>query len=176
MVSSLRLEAEHGLGVVAAFERVHAWSVAEYVVTTFIAAPPEHVFDRWTDLDRLADWTGGVTRVTDRVGSLDEAGARYTVWFGRMASPTTVIEVERPRHFRTRFGNLILKGESDAMFTPEGDGTRIQQVIRTRGLVSAVFGRIFATGSYHGSFRGELEQFRVLVENEAKGHGSASSQ
>ena len=151
-------------GLVVAAERVHAWTMAEYVVTTLVAAPPEHVFDMWTDLDRFHEWIGGVTRVTDRIGSLDEAGARYTVWFGGMASPTTVIEVERPHHIRTRFGNLILKGESDARFTPEGDGTRIVQVIRTRGLVSAVFGRIFATGSYEGSFRGELERFRVLVE------------
>ena len=88
--------------------------MAEYVVTTLVAAPPEHVFDMWTDLDRFHEWIGGVTRVTDRIGSLDASGARYTVWFGGMASPTTVIEVERPHHIRTRFGNLILKGESDA--------------------------------------------------------------
>lgn len=79
----------------------------------------------WTDLDRVPECTSGVTRVTDRLGSLDEAGARYTVWFGRMASPTTVIEVARPHHIRTRFGNLILQGDSEARFTPEGDGTRI---------------------------------------------------
>lgn len=140
--------------------------MAEYAVTTLVAAPPEQVFDMWIDLDRLPEWVGGVKRVTDRVGSLDEVGARYTVWFGRMASPTTVIEVARPHHIRTRFGNLILKGESDAMFTPEGNGTRIRQVFRTRGLVAAIFGRIFATGSYPGSFRGELERFRLLVESQ----------
>ena len=136
-----------------------------YELTTVVAAPPERVFDAWTDLDRMGDWVGGVTRVTDRVGAIDEAGARYTVWFGRMSSPTTVIEVERPRHIRTRFGNVILKGESEATFTAEGDGTRIRQVIATRGFVSAVFGRLFSAGSYEGSFRGELEKFRRLVES-----------
>lgn len=136
-----------------------------YALTTLVAATPERVFDAWTDLDRMRDWVGGVTRVTDRIGPIDEAGARYTVWFGRMASPTTVIEVERPVHIRTRFGNMILKGESDATFTPEGDGTRIRQMIETRGFVSAVFGRLFATGSYEGSFQGELERFRELVES-----------
>jgi uncharacterized protein YndB with AHSA1/START domain len=139
--------------------------VGRYELTTVVAAPPDLVFDAWTDLDRMHEWVGGVTGVTDRVGAIDEVGARYTVRFGRMSSPTTVIEVERPVRFRTRFGNLILKGESKATFTPEGDGTRIRQVIETRGFVSAVFGRLFATGSYEGSFRGELEKFRRLVES-----------
>jgi hypothetical protein len=59
-------------------------------------------FDVWTDLDRLHDLNAPVTGVFDRSGSLDEAGARYIVRFGRMASPTTVVEVERPHHIRTR--------------------------------------------------------------------------
>lgn len=42
--------------------------------------------------------------------------------FGRMASPTEILAVDRPRHIRTRFGNRILKGESDVRFVPEGQG------------------------------------------------------
>lgn len=143
--------------------------MATYRVSTFVAAPPERVFATWTDLDRFHEWIGGVTRVTDRVGSIDEAGSRYTVWFGRMASPTEILAVERPRHIRTRFGNAILKGESDVTFGAEDGGTRIRQVFMTRGFVSAIFGRLFATGSYRGSFRGELEAFRKLVERETTG-------
>lgn len=143
--------------------------MATYTLTTVVAAPLERVFDAWTDLDRFHEWIGGVTRVTDRIGLIDEAGASYTVWFGKMASPTTVTEVQRPTHIRTRFGNMILKGETDVTFTPESGGTRIRQVIQTRELVAAVFGRIFATGSYKGSFRGELESFRALVENGRSG-------
>jgi uncharacterized protein YndB with AHSA1/START domain len=143
--------------------------MATYRLSTFVAAPPERVFATWTDLDRFHEWTEGVSRVTDRVGSIDEAGSRYTVWFGRMASPTEVLAVERNRHFRTRFGNAILKGESDVTFIPEDGGTRIDQVFVTRGFVAAVFGRIFATGSYRGSFRGELEEFRKLVERDESG-------
>ncbi|MDP9936394.1 hypothetical protein J2T11_002757 [Paenarthrobacter nicotinovorans] len=105
--------------------------------------------------------------MTDRVGSTDQAGSSYTVWFGRMASPTVVIAAERPRHIRTKFGNAILKGESDVTFTPEGGGTRIQQVFETRGLVATVVGRLFATGSYRGSFRAELETFRAMVERDS---------
>ena len=143
--------------------------MATYRVSTFVAAPPERVFATWTDLDRFHEWIGGVSRVTDRFGSVDEAGSRYTVWFGRMASPTEILAVERPWHIRTRFGNAILKGESDVTFEAEGGGTRIHQVFVTRGFVAATFGRLFATGSYRGSFRGELEAFRKLVERETTG-------
>ena len=140
--------------------------MAEYRFSILIHATPQRVFDAFTDLDRMPEWIGGVARVTDRSGPIDRPGTRYTVWFGRMRSPTEILEVERPRHFRTRFGNLILKGESDVTFEPEGEGTRLTQVFRTRGAVSAIFARLFATGSFKGSFRGELEAFRRIVESD----------
>lgn len=141
--------------------------MAEHRFSIDIAAPPERVFGLWMDLDRMTEWVGGVTRVTDVSGPIDVAGTRYTVWFGPMKSPTEILEVERPRHVRTRFGNLILKGESDARFDPTPDGTRLTQVLRTRGVISALAARLFATGSYEGSFRGELEAFRRIAEREA---------
>ena len=140
--------------------------MAEYRFSILVHASPQRVFDAFTDLDLMARWVGGVKRVTDRTGPVDRPGTRYTVWFGPMRSPTEVLEVEPPRHIRTRFGNVILKGESDVTFEPEGDGTRLSQVFRTRGIVSAIFARIFASGSYSGSFQGELEAFRRIVEGE----------
>jgi uncharacterized protein YndB with AHSA1/START domain len=140
--------------------------MAEHRLTISIAAPPDRVFELWMDLDRMKDWVGGVTRVTDVTGPIDEPGTRYTVHFGPMKSPTEIIEVERPRHVRTRFGNLILKGESEVWLEAEGDGTRLTQTFRTRGVVSAITGRLFAAGSYDGSFQGELEEFRRIVEGE----------
>ena len=86
-----------------------------------------------------------------------------------MKSPTEILEVDRPHRVRTRFGNLILKGESDVRLEPTPDGTRLTQVFRTRGIISAITGRLFAAGSYEGSFRGELEQFRSIAEREATG-------
>ena len=141
--------------------------MAEHRMSIDIAAPAERVFALWMDLDRMSEWVGGVTRVTDVSGPIDVAGTRYTVRFGPVKSPTEILEVERPHHVRTRFGNVILKGESDVRFdsTPNG-GTRLTQVLRTRGLVSAVMARIFAAGSYEGSFKGELEAFRTIVEGE----------
>jgi uncharacterized protein YndB with AHSA1/START domain len=143
--------------------------MAEHRISTFIAASPDRVFATWMDLDRMKEWVGGVTKVTDVTGPIDQAGTRYTVHFGPMKSPTEIIEVERPHHVRTRFGNAILKGESEVWLEAEGDGTRLDRTFRTRGIVSAITGRLFAAGSYKGSFEGELDDFRKIVEREASG-------
>jgi uncharacterized protein YndB with AHSA1/START domain len=141
--------------------------VPTYSFSTHVAAPIEVVFDLWTNLDRMGEWVGGVTRVTDVSGPVDRVGTRYTTWFGRMKSPTEVIEAERPRLFATRFGNAILRGTNRTVLEPDGDGTRISETFQTVGLMSAISARIFATGSYRGSFQGELEAFARLAEAEA---------
>lgn len=135
-----------------------------YRFETRTGASPERAFELWTDLQRMKEWVGGVTKVTDVSGPVDRAGTTYTVWFGGMKSRTTVLEAQRPRLFRSRFGNLILKGENVATFEPDGTGTVIRQEMRTRGIVAAIFGRLFASGSYRGSFQGELEAFARLAE------------
>jgi len=141
-------------------------SMSVYRLSILIDASPERVFAFWTDLDRLPLWVGGVTRVTDLTGPIDQPGTRYAVWFGRMRSQTEILEVERPAHIRTRFGNVVLKGESDVTFQARDGGTLLTQEFRTRGVVSAIFARLFATGSWQGSFRGELETFRRIVEQQ----------
>jgi uncharacterized protein YndB with AHSA1/START domain len=133
----------------------------------FAAAPPERVFDLWIDLDRMKEWVGGVTKVTDVSGPVDRVGTTYIVRFGKMKSPTTVLEAERPRRFKTRFGNWIMRGVNTTTFEPEGDGTRIVEDFQTEGLTSAIVARIFALGSYKGSFQGELNDFARLAEREA---------
>lgn len=135
-------------------------------LSVHVAAPPEQVFDLWTDLDRMKEWVGGVTKVTDVTGPVDRAGTRYTVWFGGMRSKTEVLEADRPRFFRTRFGNSILRGEASARFEPEGDGTRVDQEFRTAGLIAAIAAWIFAQGSYRGSFQGELNAFAKIAERD----------
>ena len=138
--------------------------MATYRFSIVINAAPESVFAAWTDLDRMPEWVGGVTGVSDLSGPIDRPGTRYTVHFGSMTSPTEIVDVERPRHIRTRFGNRILRGESDVRFEPLGSATRLTQELHTRGVVPAIAARIFATGSWSGSFRGELKTFRRLVE------------
>ncbi|MBI3745242.1 MAG: SRPBCC family protein [Chloroflexi bacterium] len=145
--------------------------MSRHTFTTHVAAPIEVVFDLWTNLDRMREWVGGVTRVTDISGPVDRAGTRYTTWFGKMKSPTEVIDAERPRRFATKFGNAILRGTNRTVLEPDGDGTRITQTFETVGLISAISARIFAAGSYRGSFQGELEAFARLAEAEVAANG-----
>ncbi|MEO6208359.1 MAG: SRPBCC family protein, partial [Candidatus Limnocylindrales bacterium] len=84
-----------------------------------VAAPPERVFGLWTDLDRMKDWVGGVTRVSDLTGPVAQAGTSYTVWFGPMANRTEVLEADPPHFLRTRFGTRLLAGESSARFVAD---------------------------------------------------------
>ena len=142
-------------------------------LSAHVVASPEHVFGVWIDLDRMKDWVGGVTRVSDVSGPVAQAGTTYTVWFGRLASRTEVLEADPPRFLRTRFGNGLLAGESSVRFEPEGDGTRIDQEFQTVGLIPNIMGRIFAMGSYRGSFQGELNEFaRIAASEELTAPGS----
>lgn len=141
--------------------------MGEYRFSIHVAAPPEQVFDLWVNLDRAHEWIRGLTSITDRVGNPGTTGATYVARFGPVRSPTTVLAAERPRRVVTKFGNWYLRGENEATFTPEGDGTRLQQTFRTDGFIPAITARIFASGSYQGSFQGELEHFARLAEAEA---------
>ena len=131
-----------------------------------IDAPPEVVFDLWTNLERQHEWVGGVTDVIDVTGPVDVAGTNYTVMFGRTRSPTQVLEAERPRRFVVQFGNWILRGRNAAPFEPEDSGTRLSVTLDTEGLFPAIMARIFSLGSWRGSFRGELAHFARIVETE----------
>ena len=141
--------------------------MGDYRFSVHVAASPEQVFDLWVNLDRAHEWIRGLTSITDRVGDPGTTGATSVTHFGPVRSPTTVISAERPRHIVTKFGNWYLRGENEATFTPEGDGTRLEQVFRTVGMIPAITARIFASGSYQGSFKGELEHFARLAEAEA---------
>ena len=137
-----------------------------YRFETRTNASPERAFDLWTNVERMHEWVEGVTKVTDVSGPVGTTGSTYTVWFGRMKSPTVVLEAERPKRFRSKFGSVILRGENVATFEPDGAGTLIKQEFRTQGVIAAIFGRIFAGGSYRGSFQGELNAFARLAERE----------
>ena len=105
--------------------------MAHYEFTVDIAAPIEQVYDLWTNPERMSEWIEGITKVTDVTGPPGQAGTRYTVWFGRMRSPTEILEAARPRHLKTRFGNRMLRGQTDVTFEPTASGTRLTQEFRT---------------------------------------------
>jgi uncharacterized protein YndB with AHSA1/START domain len=150
--------------------------MGEYRFSVYVAAPPEQVFDLWVNLDRAHEWIRGLTSITDRVGEPGTTGATYVTRFGPVRSPTTVLSAERPRRVVTKFGNWYLRGENEATFTREGDGTRLDQTFRTVGIIPAITARIFASGSYQGSFKGELEHFRRIAEAEAAEPSAAPTQ
>ena len=135
-----------------------------YRLTTHVNAPRERVFALWTDLDRAHEWIRGLTKITDRTGPPDQKGSTYTSWFGTMKSPTEVLDVQRPRFIRTRFGSKLLRGVTEATFEPDGNGTRIVQVFHTQGVIPGIAGWLFSKGSWKGSFKGELEHFREIAE------------
>lgn len=143
--------------------------MGEYSFTVHVKAPPDTVYRLFTDLDRMAEWVEGVTRVTDVSGPPGRTGSSYTVWFGRMRSPTRILEADPPHRITSRFGNTMLRGEMEATFDAVGDGTTLTQTFRTEGIIPAIAARIFATGSWRGSFRGELDTFVRLAEREAGG-------
>lgn len=141
--------------------------MARHTAIATIKAPIGVVFDLWTNLARMGEWVGGVTRVSDVSGPVARVGTRYTVWFGRMASPTEVLEADRPHLFATRFGNRLLRGTSRAVFEEVDGSTRLTQVFETVGRVSAISSWLFSRGSYAGSFQGELNHFARLAEEAA---------
>ena len=143
-------------------------TVAKYTISTHISAPPEHVFALWTNTQRMGEWVGGVTGVSDISGPIHRVGTTYVVHFGPMKSPTEVLEADPPRRFVTRFGSWVLRGVSSATFAPDDDGTRVTQEFETVGRISAISSWLFSRGSYEGSFRGELEKFGRIAEGEAR--------
>lgn len=141
--------------------------MARYRLSADIAAPIDMVFDLWTNLERAPEWIEGLTKVTDATGPYDQVGTRYTSWFGKMRSPSEVLEAERPRRIRIRFGSWLLGGENEATLETIATGTRLTQEFRTEGIIPAIAAWVFAHGSFKGSFRGEIETFVRIVEREA---------
>jgi len=144
--------------------------MASYLFRVDIDAPREHVFNMWVDLDRAPEWIEGLAGDSDGSGPPDQAGRTDVASFGSGSSSlSTVLEAERPRYIRVAFGSWLLRGENVATFEEIDSGTRLSQEFRLRGLMSRISGRIFATGSYRGSFRGELQAFKRMCEREEDG-------
>ena len=147
-----------------------------YSFTVEIAAPRDEVYALWINLDRAHEWIEGMAGITDLSGPPDQVGTTYVVKFGSWAkSPTRVIEADPPRLLTVAFGTWLLRGTQSARFEENGLGTRLSQTFRTNGVIPAIAGRIFATGSYKGSFRGELNRFKEICEREAQSRATGAT-
>ncbi len=144
--------------------------MGRYTYTIEVEAPQELVYALWTDLDLMKTWVGGVSKVSPPSGPMDQAGTRYTVFFGKARSETEIVDVDPPRLFMTRFGNVYLRGTNRTQVVPvyaNGERSRITQTFVTDGFLPDIVGRIFGHGSYRGSFLGELRHFGRIAEAEA---------
>ena len=142
--------------------------MGRYTYTIDIDAPPELVFELWTDLDLMKTWIGGVSGASTPTGPIDQVGTRYTIYFGKFGSETEVIDAERPKRFGTKSGTAWMQLTNHGTFEPNGAGTRLTQNMHVYGhVVSRFFGWVFSRGSYRGSFLGELRHFGRIAEAEA---------
>ena len=102
---------------------------------TFVAAPPERVFDLARDIDAHVASTPGTDEraVAGKTSGLLELGDEVT-WqarhFGVIQRLTSRITAfDRPRHFRdTMVRGAFRRFDHDHFFAPEGDGTRCRDV------------------------------------------------
>ena len=95
-------------------------------VSADIGAPPDRVFDLYTDAKRVGEWQTGV-RTVEATGSLAEVGTRWTVRYnGPFSVKGTILEVERPSSHRQRFKEMLglVDCTTTAQFVQSGNGTR----------------------------------------------------
>ena len=69
-----------------------------------------------------------------------------------MKSPTEVLDVERPRFIRTRFGSALLRGENERPSSRKVKA-HASRSIPDRGVIPAIAGSIFSKGSWKGSLQ-----------------------
>lgn len=146
-------------------------------------APTEALF-LWADLDRVTAWMRGVRRVSDVAGRPNRPdftlpghttplviapGSRYTLWFRLGPVRHEVLSVDDPAStatHRTRLEGRFRRGEMLVTFEPEVSGSLVTLQVRTDGLLPRIAGRVLATGSFPGTFRGHLRSFARLAERE----------
>jgi uncharacterized protein YndB with AHSA1/START domain len=127
----------------------------------WIAAPPETVYDLYTDLDRINEWQEGNPQITDVSGDpRTEAGSTYVSRRGRFASRFEVMAADRPRRHVVSFGGPAgLRAELKAEFVSKNGGTQLTLALDARWrsplvgriLEMAVFNPRIAIGSWASS-------------------------
>ena len=138
-------------------------------VSADIGAPPERVFDIYTDAQRIGDWQTGVKGV-ESTGSLSQAGSTWTVRYGGpFTVKGTVLEVERPARHRQRFSEMmgLVKCTTTAHFDASGDGTRATFDFDYR-VAGGPIGRLFdgMVGSeIVGRFTKDLAGLKAIAEH-----------
>lgn len=141
--------------------------MATHRYAIWIDAPPDLVWEIFTDLDRIPEWQTGDPLVTDASGRGDAVGTTYAVRRGPAVAHTTVLEAAPPSRYQSNTDAYLgLRFELLARLVPEKGGTRVELEAHThwpRGM--KLLGRLIETvvlSAHEG--RREIEQLKVLVE------------
>ena len=113
-------------------------------VTIDIAAPPERVFDIYTDLRRLPEWQRQ-PGLKGTEGAMDRPGADFVIHYGwPLTLRGRVLAVERPSLQRVRARELagLVTCETTARFDAAEGGTRLTFDYDYQGVGGPV-GRLF---------------------------------
>jgi uncharacterized protein YndB with AHSA1/START domain len=92
-----------------------------------IAAPPERVFDIYTDLRRVSEWQRQ-PGLKGTEGAFDRPGADFVIRYGGpLTLRGTVLATQRPSLHRICARELagFVTCQTTARFEPEGGGTRL---------------------------------------------------
>ena len=141
--------------------------MATHRYSIWIDAPPDLVWEIFTDLERIPEWQTGDPLVTDVSGRGDAVGTTYAVRRGPAVAHTTVLEAVSPSRYQSKTDAYLgLRFELLARLIPEKGGTRVELEAHThwpRGM--KLLGRLIETvvlSAHEG--RREMEQLKVLVE------------
>lgn len=137
-------------------------------VSVDIGAPPERVFDLFTDAQRVGEWQTGVKSV-DATGSLAQVGSTWTVRYGGpFTVKGTVLEAQRPVSHRQRFSEMmgLVTCTTTARFVAAGSGTRATFDLDYL-VVGGPIGRLFdemVGGEIVGRFNKDLVGLKAIAE------------
>lgn len=138
-------------------------------VSADIGAPPELVFDLYTDAQRVGEWQTGV-RSVEATGSLAQVGSTWTVRYGGpFTVKGTVLEVQRPLSHRQRFSEMmgLVSCTTTARFVPAGTGTKATFDFEYH-VAGGPIGRIFdgmVGGEIAGRFSKDLVGLKAVAEH-----------
>jgi len=144
-----------------------------------IAAPPEAVYDLFSDPDRHAEWESGNPRVTNRSASSLQPGTTYDLRYGggsqagsarsgRLTYHARVEAADRPHRFAiSANGPLGLRAMTRSEFVPENGGTRATLEMELKWPIP-VLGRLIELVILPPRVvRQELARFKAIAERES---------
>ena len=136
--------------------------------SVWIAAPPERVYDLYTNVDRIAEWQEGDPKITRLSGDGKGAGSTYLSRRGRFSSQFEVITADRPTSHVVEFnGPAGLRAALTAEFSTANEGTQLTLNLNARWR-SPFLGRILEQVIFNRrTANRELGNLKGLAEREA---------